>query len=388
MLAIELLIQTGVYIINPNLANYLITLGASVALAGFVVGLNYATALVLRTINGLVCDLFSKKSLLIGSCVAFIVASAGIALSTNVETVALFRIIQGMAYVLKSSIVVSMASLLVPPDQRGSGTGIMGLGFTIACSLGPAIGNYLGTTYSYRASFLLAIVFFGAALFVLIGVRPPQSSLGKLHGSTDSIGKAILKELKAISPSTLFHIPSIPLALGMFITFMAQASMLSMLLAFANLSGVQGASWYYIIYAAGALLSKPLCGKLLDRFGFSKVLVPTSTLAAAAMILLAIRFTTTTIIIAAILMSFGQGAAYSAFQGEAMRRAPAHMVGRAANTLYAGSDMAQFVTPFIYGLIFQSFGIRACFITACITCIIGPIVYFTTEKALNGTRGE
>ena len=38
--AIEVLLQLGMYILQPNLSNYLMMLGASVAAAGFIVGLN------------------------------------------------------------------------------------------------------------------------------------------------------------------------------------------------------------------------------------------------------------------------------------------------------------------------------------------------------------
>ena len=380
--AIEVLLQLGMYILQPNLSNYLMMLGASVAAAGFIVGLNYGTSLILRFVNGFVCDLFDKKALLVLSCTCFVFASLGISFAVSPAMVGFFRIIQGVAFVVKSSVVVSVASMVVPKKMVGSGVGVMGLGFTIACSVGPAIGDFVGTVYGYRASCAMAVASFAGALCVTLAFRAPAASLGSWRNLECGAWKAVKLQIGRIKLSELLYAPTLPVTVAIFLAFAAQSMMLALTLTFASIQGVPYASIYYIAYAAIAVFSKPLAGRMLDKHGVLFVLTPMSLVSCAAMMLLAFDFSTATLGVAGIMMGLGQGSVWSCLQGEAVRRAPASKTGRSVNMFYIGSDTTQCLAPFCFASLFNSFGSSVCFFVAAICVVLSAISYVLLSRLL------
>lgn len=383
ILGIEFLLQLGLYILNPNIINYLVTLGASLAVAGFIAGLNSATSLMLRPIGGLICDLFNKKSLLMISCAGFAAASLGMSFANTSEMVAVFRILQGLMFLIKSAVVVSLASLSVPPTAVGRGVSVMGLGFTVACSLGPALGDFLGSACGYRVSFAVASLSFVSALFLSVFVKPPRSSQGAIKVRDEKVKiDFIWKQTKGFQISELFYLPTLPLTITVFLSFLAQALMLSLTLAIADVEGVDHASHYYVIYALFAFFSKPLAGRLLDKKGLKKVLIPLTFVSFTAMIMLALSFTAKTVTVAAILMAIGQGSVFSCLQGEAVRNVSTDKTGRSANMFYIGSDSAQFVAPFLFSAILDHLGAATCFYVAALATLLSPIAYVTLSSVV------
>lgn len=376
ILSIEFLLQLGLYILNPNFVNYLVSFGVSIATAGFIAGLNSATSLLLRPVGGFICDLFSKKSLLIVACSGFAIASLGMALSGSPEIVGAFRVMQGLMFLLKSAVVVSLASLVVPANSIGRGVSTMGLGFTVACSLGPALGDLVGNACGYRVSFIVASLSFVAALVLSVSVKPPRSSWGLLASCGGGRKIDLIRDqIKSLRPSELFYLPTLPLAAAVFLSFLAQAFMLSLTLTIANVEGVDHASLYYIVYALFALFSKPLAGRAADKVGLFRVFLPLSFVSCASMVLLAVHFALPTIMAAAVLMAIGQGSVFSCLQSEAVRGIPADKTGRSANMFYIGSDLAQFVAPFLFSAILDHIGASPCFFVAAATTILSPVAY-------------
>ncbi len=384
--AVEVLLQLGMYILQPNLSNYLITLGASITTAGFIVGFNYGTSLVLRFVNGFVCDLFDKKALLVLSCACFACASLGIALAVSPAMVGFFRVVQGVAFVMKSSVVVSMASMVVPKKMVGSGVGIMGLGFTVACSVGPAIGDLVGTTYGYRTSCAMAVASFICALCVALAFKAPAMSQGSWRNLECGKWGAVKLRIGQMKLSELLYVPTLPVTVAIWLAFAAQSMMLALTLTFASIQGVSHAFVYYIAYAAVAVFSKPLAGRMLDKRGVLFVLVPMSLVSCSAMVLLALNFSTVTLGVAGAMMGLGQGSVWSCLQGEAVRRAPVGKTGRSVNMFYIGSDTTQCFAPFFFALLFNGLGVPVCFLAAAVCIVLSVAAYVLSSRLLCGAE--
>ena len=376
---IEVMLQMGMSVINPNIANFAVSLNATITTAGLIVGLNYASSLCLRAVNGLVCDVFYKPTLLLVSCATYIVSSIGFMVSATPEMVSVFRVVQGVAFVIKSSVVISITSLVVPKEKVGQAVGVVGLGFTVGCALGPFLGNCLGVRYGYRASFLLSAFFFIVAL-VLALLLKEKACLERHKGVAIGIKDIIAQ----ISPKRMFYIPALPVTFAIAFSFASQSLLLNLLLLMASVEGINGASVYYLAYALCAMLSKPLSGRFFDRYGLLRVMVPMCLLVMAAMSILAFNFCYSTILLAGILMGIGQGSVYSCLQAEAIRRAPEEKSGQAANMFYLGSDAVQFFGPFLFASLFDSFGTSVCFGFAALTPIFSVASYVVLRKIVDG----
>ena len=188
LFCIEATLQFGLYLTRPLIAGYAVSLGASLTLAGFLAGLLAAAALAARPASGIVADRLGKKDLLSVSCGLFAVSALGCALFRSIPLMALFLTLQGFAFAFKSTVVVSLASLVVPEERVGSGVGWLGVAYTIACALGPAFGSLVGDMAGYAGAFATsgALLSAGFVMAVLFKTPPAAevraSSGGRLRG--------------------------------------------------------------------------------------------------------------------------------------------------------------------------------------------------------------
>jgi MFS family permease len=365
------MLQLGAYIINPLVSGYAVSLGATVTVAGFLAGLNATTSVFARSFSGFVSDRFNKKSLLIVATVLFAVSAFGCACTCSLELVGLFRILQGIAFALKSAAVVSLAAFVVPRSLVGSGVGLLGLAYTAANALGPSIGSYLADSFGYRVSFTTA-----AALMVvglLLAVLFKTSTLTDVHALCPRPSTS--KTRRRFSLKQLFYLPNLPLTLSIGFISLAQGATVSLILLVGGSRGIAGIALYFTAYALTTLVSKPVFGRVSDRHGIKAIAIPLSLIAALAMILLAFAESLMLVMFSAVLFGIGQGSAFSSFQAESVRNVEKNMVGRAANTFYLGPDIGMGAGPLIGGFILQIFGGTAMFLVCSAFILIGLMVF-------------
>lgn len=177
LLLIEALLQMGGFLTRPIISNYAIELGAAVPVAGFLAGMLATAALVIRPVSGAISDKLSKKTLLTVSCGLFAAGAFGCALVRSVPLVGACLALQGFAFAFKSAIIISLVPLVVPKRYTGSGVGWMGLAYTVAIALGPAIGSQVGAVLGYPASFALSgVILLGALVLAVLFKAPPEAA--------------------------------------------------------------------------------------------------------------------------------------------------------------------------------------------------------------------
>ena len=86
------------YMVATIMSNYLVSLGAGIAFAGFVVGLFSITSLVCRPFCGVMADRLNNIWLLIVSNVLMSIGLFGFALSSNMPLMILFRVLNGIGF--------------------------------------------------------------------------------------------------------------------------------------------------------------------------------------------------------------------------------------------------------------------------------------------------
>ncbi len=242
LFCIEATLQFGLYLTRPLIAGYAVSLGASLTLAGFLAGLLAAAALAARPASGIVADRLGKKDLLSVSCGLFAVSALGCALFRSIPLMALFLTLQGFAFAFKSTVVVSLASLVVPEERVGSGVGWLGGAYTIACALGPAFGSLVGDMAGYAGAFATsgALLSAGFVMAVLFKTPPAAevraSSGGRLRGK----------------PSDWLYGPALPLSAIAGLLMVAQGVTSSFVLVVGEMRGIEGAPLYFLLYSFGS----------------------------------------------------------------------------------------------------------------------------------------
>lgn len=114
--------------------------------------------------NAWAVEAFGQRNTYIGAMLLFILSGIVGGLAPNETTLILSRVVQGaMAGIIQPLAMITIFQVF-PPEQRGRGMGIFGLGVVIGPALGPVVGGFLVDLFSWRA------VFFVALPFCLLGV--------------------------------------------------------------------------------------------------------------------------------------------------------------------------------------------------------------------------
>lgn len=381
LLCIEATLQFGLYTMNPIVSSYAVFLGASVAVGAFVASLNSVASIFSRSVTGMVTDRLSKKWLLVFASAIFCIAAFGCSLSTSVVWVGIFRALQGVAFALKSALTVSLASLIVPPSKVGAGVGSLGMAFTVACALGPAAGSWLSRYMGYDMCFVLSGILFVVG-FVLATTFKAPASAGSHRLERISGKGGFRKSSFSTVLNKIFYLPSLPYTLVVGCVVMAQGTNMNLIVLVGSLKGVDGSWVYFLMYAAVTFFTKPLAGRMSDKYGAAAVIVPMSVVTSVGMLLLAFNFSLETIIVAAICMGFGHGSMFSTLQSSCVRGAPADKTGRAANMFYLGNDFGFMAGSTISGIMLQFFGVQAAYLFTCAMIATGLCVFLFFAKGL------
>ncbi len=124
---------------------------------------------------------FGAKAVFLAGVALFTAASLACGLSTNLDEIIIFRVIQGVGEALIMVTSHIMIFSYFPPDKQGLAMGIFGLGVSFAPALGPTIGGYLTEYYNWRMVFFINVPV--GLLLVISGLiyLPKESFFTKLR---------------------------------------------------------------------------------------------------------------------------------------------------------------------------------------------------------------
>ncbi len=157
---------------------------------------------VLSTQAGRIGDLFGKGKIYNLGFVIFTAASALCGISSNIDMLIVFRIIQAIG----GSMLVANSSSIVadvfPPNRRGKAYGITSLGWNIGALVGIVLGGVLTTFFGWQYIFYINVPI--GIVAVLLGVMNIKD-INKVNTKLDMLGAILLGiSLALISLSLMF----------------------------------------------------------------------------------------------------------------------------------------------------------------------------------------
>lgn len=398
LLLFESLCQFGTAMINPIVSSFAVALGAAASFAGVVSGLNPLSATVLRPLAGVVLGRGDRTTLLIvASCIGA-ASSLSCAMFASMPFLVASRVILGASFVIKSSIVVSFASAVVPKDKVGQGVGLIGLAYTVSLAIAPGIGSAIGSAFGYHAAYLVSGALFVAAICTALLIRASSRVHVESAGSeNEGEGERRADDRKRVQGnenggkraglSALFHIATIPFGLVAIFETLVQGALSYLLLLVADERGVEGASAFFFVYAIVTVLARPFSSRLYDRFGIAKVFYPEAVIMITCPIVLMFAYSLPLYLVAAVAFGLGWGSIHPTFQAESVRGVRPADAALAANTYYMGSDIGMALGPIVGGAVLQVFGSTAMF-AGCAVMGVLLIVSFTVWNHWTTGKGE
>lgn len=343
LMVVSFFISGSFYIINTSLSEYAKSLGATLALAGTIVGCFSITALVVRPFSGLLANRMKKKLLLQISCLIMIVSSFGYTVFRNPASLIFVRILHGVGFSFNGTVSLVLVGSVVPEKRIGQGVAYFGLAQMLASAVMPTIGAYAGERYGDRIVFYIAagIVIVGLICLTLLDLPEPAVT-GK--GS------------KKFSFKELICLPLLPLSIvgGLFSAFNGINS--TFMRSIGSDRAIANIALYFTVNTIAIIAIRLILGRSADKGSIYRVVIPAALAASLAAVLIGGAASLWVILIAAVVQAGGQGMAQPSIQAECMKRVPAENRGTASSTYYMCSDIGQGLGAMMGGKVADAFG--------------------------------
>jgi MFS family permease len=306
----------------PTAPFHIIDLGGSVFASGLFLGfLTYASAFS-APLTGAFADRVGQRRILIVTSIALAVFSGLYAVLTDVRLMLALAILHGIFWSGLLSASSAYMTTMLPEHRRAEGIGYWGLSTLLAVAISPTVGFWI-----YRRGWLWLCVF-AATLNLIMAVIAFHLK--------DHVRDAV--EAGAHPPGGLVErrvlIVSITLALYSF----GYGGITSFAAMYADANGVTPKGLYLTALAIVILLTRPVLGRLGDRFGYRQVFIPCLVLISCGMALLAVGGTRTWMLLSALVFGIGYGTAYPTYVGYVMRGVRADRRGAAFGAILAAFD--------------------------------------------------
>lgn len=137
---------------------------------------------VMIPLSGWMARVFSTRWLFMASCLTFTIASVACAFAWSIESMIVFRAIQGFLGGAMIPTVFATSFLLFPPRMSAGISVLIGLVATMAPTLGPTLGGWLTEAFSWHWLFLINVVpglIVAGLVFLFVHVDHPRLDMLK-----------------------------------------------------------------------------------------------------------------------------------------------------------------------------------------------------------------
>lgn len=330
--------QMGQQMMNTLVPKYADALGASAYVVGLVSSVFAISSLLIRPVTTPAFDSFSKKKLLTASIFGIFVTFTVYGLSKSVYMLMAARLLHGICVGCVAPLSLAIAGDALPDSKMGRGIGIFSLCQAVGQAIGPNMGLSLSRTIGYRSTFFIGSAIMLVAMVLSIFLKENNKYREPYRIKLDKI-----IEKDALHPAAL-----------MFLIMMPYTCINSYIAIYGDLLGIDQIGLYFTVYAVFLLLTRPVGGILIDRYGYKRVLIPCMLCFAASFIIISSSKSLTGFLIAAAVNAFGYGVCYPSMQSLAMSCSPKSRRGAAGSTSYLGADISMLLGPTLAGLLVDS----------------------------------
>lgn len=343
------------------------SLGKTESEGALMVTAMLASAIIFRPFSGKLLEKFGKKRILVFAMVIYAITMVLYLVFNGYVSLLVLRFLHGISFAVATTATGAIAADVIPPGKRGEGLGYFAMALNIAMVLGPFAGLTLLQYVSFHQLFMILSVtsFVGIALAFLVSVPeveiPPVKEKFSIHA---------LFELKALPVSVISGL--VGFAYSGIVSFI---SVYSIQLHLEKVSG-----YFFVVFAAVMLLSRPVTGKIFDLRGPNVILIPSLFLFAAGLYLLSITQTGGMLMLAAALAGLGYGSLLPGFQTMAVDSADPHRSGHATATFFTLYDTGIALGTYTLGLIAGHAGFSTVYLVAAGLGLFVLVLYIIMQQ--------
>jgi len=324
--------------------------GGTIAAGLFLACLTFASA-VSAPFTGALADRFGLRRTLRVGGVALTLFSAGYAVLPDYRLMLGLTVVHGLFW---SGVLTASAAYMtgiLPPSRRAEGIGYWGLASVLALAVGPTIGFWL---YHFGWFTLCVVMGLLNVCMAVVAWRLPRERPHPTHEGPAAQGPLIEWRVLVLSGTLLLYSYSY----GAITSFAAM---------YAEASGSTPRGIYLTVVGLAIIATRPFLGRIADRAGYIRLLVPCLGLISAGLLVLVSGGSRPRQILSAVIFGTGYGTAYPVYAAYLLQRVSAARRGAAFGALIAAFDTGigtgSLVTGWIVGVAgYQAgFGVAAAF---------------------------
>ncbi|WP_278458083.1 MFS transporter [Veillonella parvula] len=340
-------------------------LDAGLAMTYFQIG-----TILCRIFAGRLIDGFNKRIVLLISTALFFIIMGLFNFTTSLEAVFVLRGLHGVVFALGTTVMATLAVLVLPPNRKGEGVNMFAIFSNIAMVLGPAIGLYALSSYGSMALYIFLTIMTGLAM-VLSNIIPLSKELELPKQS----------KYKGWHISQFIENKSLPWALmGLFIGFTYSGVLVFIPIELNSMGAGIWGSAFFAIFALMIIISRPIVGKIYARYG-SKIIIYTGLgLFILGLFALGLAITPLAILFTAPLLGLGYGAAQPAFQALAIQSAPIERAGVSTATYFLALDISVGAGSVILAVLASAWGYQYLYMFTALVMVIALALYHIWVK--------
>lgn len=338
---------------------------ASIFMIGAVVGrllsAHYATTLNLRKL----C-----KFSLIGQlvfCIAYFASDLGIPYLIAI------RLLHGLSFGVANTVVPALAVESIPEKRIGEGTGYFLLSTSLGVGVGPLISILTAMGLDYMVLFVLAATLSVISFALSFLVKPTKVEIATR--AKQSVGQLVVSRQKW-SLKSMIDISTVKISFFMFLIGFACSSLNSFASAYAaELDMSFFAPFIFLVYSITLIITRPITGKLMDRYGENAVLYPSIISMGIGCALAACASNPFMLVSCGIFMATGFGVCMSVGQAVATKNTKSGNTALAISTFFLLCDIGIGLGPFFLGFIVEGAGYQGMYWQCVLVSIIAVIYY-------------
>lgn len=323
-------------------------------------------AVLFRPLAGKWLDSMGRKKILLASSALFMASAFSYAGIQSFLLLLALRFVHGISFGVVTTATGTIANGLVPQERKGEGIGYFATTMNMAMVIGPFLGITLVNQYNFAVLFGV-LSLFSLLAFVFAGITriPVAATTSKNNTKRTFHWKSFIEP----------H--AIPISLpGMFLAF-AYSGILTFVPVYAKELGlVQASSYFYVVYAAMIILSRPFTGKLFDRLGGHVIVYPSIVLYIIGLIALSQAHTPLAFLVAAAVIGLGYGTLFPVFQTIAIQSSPAHHSGLATGTYLLLYDAGIGVGSVVLGAVASASDYREMYLVSAVVVALSAFLYY------------
>jgi MFS family permease len=335
--------------------------------AGLVMTFFQIGAILCRPLAGKWMDEFPKAKVLFVALSLFLLVSVMYMGATSLLFLLVIRLLHGMIFATGTTATTTIAALIIPESRKGEGIGYFAMFISVAMVIGPFLS--LTIIAQEKVSVLFGVCAGLAVLSLLCGkmTRIPQTASKAKLDTTYSFHWRSLLEPKAL-----------PMALAGCLLFFVYAGILVFIPLYAKELGLGDyASAFFAVYAISIVGSRPMVGKLFDRWGVSALIYPAIAIFGMGMVGLSQVHGPVGLLMAGAVVGAGFGALSPSFQTLAIQMSPRHRAGVATSTYFLFLDIGVGLGSLLLSIIASYTNYRIMYLAASLVVVAIPLVYYT-----------